>query len=101
MIASVPACPAVVSYVAVVGGGLYDATLAVQICNLVRKFGVVLEGHNKFCVGRRNFGGEGAVCCSECCNRSATTSRIGGEVGDGVYCFLLVNVINQLIFVLV
>ena len=101
MIAPVPACPAVVSSVDVVEGGLYDVALTVQICNRVRKFGVVLEGHNKFCVGRSNFGGEGSVCFSEGRNRSAITSRSSGKVGDGAHRFLLVNVISQLIFLLV
>ena len=50
-------------------------------------------------MGRSNFGGEGVVCCSESRDRSAITSRIGDEVGDGVHRFLLVNVISQLVFV--
>ena len=50
-------------------------------------------------MGRSNFGGEGAVCCSETCNRSAITSHINGEVGDAVYFFFLVNLISQ-VFVL-
>ena len=101
VIAPVPACPAVVSFVVVAGGGQYDADLAVQIGDRFRKFGVVLEGHNKFCVVRRNFGGEGTVCCSKSCDRSAIASRSGGEVGDGVQRFLLVKLISRLVFLLV
>ena len=101
MIAPVPACLEVVRSVAVEGGGQYDAALAVQICYCVCKFGVFLEGHNKFCVGRSNFSGEGAVCCSESCDRSVITSHSGDKVGDGVHRFLLVNVICRLVFVLV
>ena len=89
MIAPVPTCPAVVLSVVVVGGGRYDAALAVQIGDRARKFSVVLEGHNKFCVGIRNFVGEGAVCRSESRDRSAITSRSSGEVGDGVQPFLV------------
>ena len=101
MVAPVPACLAVVLSGVVAGGGRYNAALAVQIGDRFRKFGVVLEGHNKFCVVRRNFGDEGAVCCSESRDRSATTSCSGGEVGDGVHRLLLVKVISRLVFVLV
>ena len=75
------------------GGGQYDAALSVQIGYCARKFGVVLEGHNNFCVGFRNFGGEGAVCCGESRDRSTISSRSGGEVGDGVHRLLLVKVL--------
>ena len=51
-------------------------------------------------MGRINSGGEGAVFCSEGCDRSAIASRSGGKVGYGVNRFLLVNVISQ-VFVLV
>ena len=64
-----------------------------HIDDRARKFVVVLEGHNKFCVGRSNFGGEGSICHGESCNRSAITSRIGGKVGNGVHRFLLVKVL--------
>ena len=103
MIDPVPECPALVHSIDVAGRGRYGAALAVQTGNLVRKFGVVLEGHNKFCVGRINFDSEGAVCCCESRGRSAITSRScsGGEVGDGVHRFLLVKVISQLVLVLV
>ena len=60
---------------------------------VLRKFGFFLERHNKFCLGRRKFGGESDVCCSEGRDRSAITSRSGGEVGDGVHRFLLVKVL--------
>ena len=91
VIAPVTTCPSVVRSVAVVGGGQYNAALAVQICDCVCKFDVVLEGQNKSCVGRSNIGGESAVCCSEGRDRSGITSRSGGEVGDGVHRFLLVK----------
>ena len=97
----VPACPAVVPTVVVAGGWRYDAALAVQNRDHVRKFGFVVEGHNKFCVGRRYFGGEGAVCLSESHDRSAITSRSGGEVGDGIHRLLLIKVIIRLVFLLV
>ena len=73
------------------GGGQYDAALAVHIVNCARKCGVFLEGHNNFCMGRNNFGGEGAVCCGEIRDRSAITSCSGGKVGYGVHRFLLVK----------
>ena len=93
VVAPVPTCPAVVPSGVVEGGGRYDAALSVQIFDHARKFGIVLEGHNKFCVVRNNSGGEGDVCRSESRNRSAITSRNGDEVGDGVHRFLLVKVL--------
>ena len=101
VVAPVPTCPAVVPSIVVAGGGRYNAALAVQIGDHVLKFGVFLEGHNKFCMGCRNFGGEGAVCRSESRGRSAINSHSGGEVGDGVHRLLLVKVIIRLVFVLI
>ena len=75
--------------------------LAEQISDCVCKFGIVLEDHNKFFMGRINFGGEGAVSCSDSRDRSAITSHSGDKVGNGVHRFLLVNMILQLVFVLV
>ena len=94
VIAPVTVCPAGVLYIVVARGGQYDATLEVQISYHVRKFDVVLEGHNKFCLGCSNFSSEGVVCCSEIRNRSAITSRSGGKAGDGVHHFLLVKMIS-------
>ena len=93
VVVPVPACLAVVLSGVVTRGGRYNAPLAVQIGNCARKFGFFLERHNKFCLGRRKFGGESDVCCSEGRDRSAITSCSGGEVGDGVHCFLLVKVL--------
>ena len=101
VITPVLSCPEVVRTVAVAGGGRYGAALAVQIGDRVHNSGVVLEGHNKFCVGRSNFGEEGAVCCRESRDRSVSTSRSGGKIGNGVHRFLLVKVIRRLVFVLV
>ena len=82
-------------------GGQYSSSLAVQISDCVCKFDFVLEGHNNFFLGRSNFNGEGAVCCSEICNRSAIISHSGGKVGNGIHRLLLVKVISRLVFVLV
>ena len=74
MVAPVSVCPAVVCYIAVAGGGLYNAALALQIRDRARKLV------------------EGAVCRSKSRNRITITSRSGGKVGDGVHLFLLVKV---------
>ena len=65
---------------------------------VLHNLGVFREGHNNFFVGRRNFGVEGDVCRSEICDRSVIISRSGGEVGDGVRCFLLVKMISRIGF---
>ena len=72
----VPACPAVVPTVVVAGGWRYDSALAVQIGYHVHKFGVVVEGHNNFCVGHSYFGGEGAICRSESRGRTDKTRKL-------------------------